>query len=235
MKTSRIVKKLSELLMAMVMVVGFTAMAQADLTVVGTGTFNGGTGENTVNGGYQLIYDSAQNITWLDYSYCHVWQNSVNWAQNLVVNFNGQNVSGWSLPSTVDGPLNWSYNGTTSEGYNNTSSEMGYLYYTELGNKGYYDKNGNPQSGYGFANTAPFKNLYGNAFWSGTEYSADPLSAWVFGTVYGNQGVTSKSYAYYALAVLPGDVAATPTPIPAAALLLGSGLSGLIGMMRRRG
>ena len=91
-----IVKKVFKLLVAMLIVVGFSAMAQADLKVVGTGTMQG------VTGSYQLIYDSVQNITWLDYTApATIWGNQVAWAQNLTVNFNGWLYSGWNLPTTV--------------------------------------------------------------------------------------------------------------------------------------
>jgi len=217
MNTRGIVKKVSELLMAIAMVVGFSAMAHADLTVVGTGTMQG------VSGSYQLIYDSGQNITWLDYSApINSWNNQVAWASGLTVNVNGVNISGWSLPTTVDNQSSYGIQPSP------TSSEMAYLYYTELGDTGY------PQSGYGLTNAGPFKNLNAaDIYWSGTEYSGHPGNAWVFNFGGGAQGEGDEVNYANALAVHPGDV--VPTPIPGTMLLFGSGLGGLIGMKRRRG
>ena len=213
------------LLVAMLMVVVFSAMAHADLTVVGTGTMAG------VAGSYNLIYDSAQNITWLDYlAPVNTWQNQMAWAQNLAVNFKGQNVTGWSLPTAVDDgsyPNNFSFNGTTSYGYNNTSSQMGYLFYTDLGNKGYYDKNGNPQSGWGLTNTRPFKSLIalstsGNSgYLSSTGDAARPDLEWVFGFTYGDQTMYYKTNASVALAVHPGNIVATTPPPPSSTTPVG--------------
>jgi len=109
-----IIKKVSKILGAMVMLMGFSAMAHADwsnyLTVVGEGTILGSSGSS-----YQLIYDRVQDITWLDYTNIgeggpapvveHSWENQVAWAQNLNIVYNNQNITGWRLPTTVDGPF----------------------------------------------------------------------------------------------------------------------------------
>lgn len=42
----------------------------------------------------------------------------------------------------MDGDYVISYDGTTSEGWNITRSEMGYMFYMNLGNTGYYDTDG---------------------------------------------------------------------------------------------
>jgi len=205
------------LLAAMLMVVGFSGMAHASLSVVGEGTINGGTTD------YQLIYDSAQNITWFDYTAPRTtWQNQENWALGLTVNVSGQNITGWSLPTTVDNAASSNYPP------NPTSSQMAYLYYTDLGNT----------TSSGLANTGPFKNLKANVYWSGTEYSGDPGNAWYFFADYGIQGVNVEGNYYDGLAVLPGNIATeygTPTPIPGTVLLFGSGLAGLVGIKRRLG
>lgn len=58
-------------------------------------------------------------------------------------------------------------------------------------------------------------------YWSGTEYAPVPLSAWAFYTLVGFQGTVGKDVALCAVAVRPGDVAASaPKPqTPTLALL----------------
>ncbi len=193
-----------------------------------------GTVDSGPYAGAQVINDTDRNITWLDYTKSYdTWQNQVNWASDLSVTVNGATYDNWRLPSTVDDAGNFSYDGSTSYGYNNTTSEMGHLFYTELGNKGYYDTNGNPQSGYGLTNTGAFKNLVSYWYWSGTEYAADPNYAWSFATDgEGSQDAAGKVNVAYALAVLPGQIQSVPAP--ASMLLIGSGLAGLVGLARKK-
>ena len=198
------------------------------LEVSGMGTMAG------VAGSFQLIYDPDLNITWLDYTKdADTWSNQLSWASSLSVNFNGQDITGWRLPFTVDEPAQYSIDGSTSSGYNNpTTSEMSHLYYIGLGNKGYVDTSGNYQPDYGLINTAPFANLISNWYWSGTEYAAEPSKAWRTGTVFGLQSLNDKVHHGFALAVLPGRIQAVP--VPASLLLIGSGLAGLVGLKRRQ-
>jgi len=66
----------------------------------------------------------------------------------------------WRLPATDDGLHVYGFDGSTTAGYNITSSELGYMYYVNLGNIGYGATDGTvPQPGYGLNSTNYFINL----------------------------------------------------------------------------
>ena len=80
---------------------------------------------------------------------------------------------------------------------------------------------------------APFTNLQFNEYWSGTEYASDTSKAWAYSFDLGGLGAFDKSYSgNYTWAVRSGDVSSVP--IPAGAWLFGSGLLGLMGIVRHR-
>lgn len=228
-------KRISILVVALVMVFGLSLSAQAALIDKGGG----------------LIYDDLLNITWLwdanyaameltdtrvsaiigavgsvaghtlttsdfykdasgNYPGYMIWWGAMAWADQLGY----QGYGDWRLPTTP---------GTTSDYVN--EGEMGHMYYTSLGNL----------AGGLLANTGPFTNLQAYEYWSGTEYAAGSNDAWMFGFDDGHQDAGSKDdygdYGCYAWAVRAGDSA--PVPIPGTMLLLGSGLAGL-GLYRKR-
>jgi hypothetical protein len=210
-------KKIGILFLILLMVAGFSGIAEAQLTIIGTATYEGND--------YNLIYEEAQELIWLDYSSRgNRWGTQVQWAEGLnkpgVLSLNlkpGVSISWegeWRLPATKDGARTHGYDGSTTAGFNITTSEMGHLYYVSLENKGYFDTDGNPGSGWypdskwGFHNTGPFENLQNDMYWSGTEYAINPPHAWSFNFPFGDQGnIAFKcSYPYMGIAVRSGKV-----------------------------
>ena len=189
---------------------GFNPLAQATLWDRGGG----------------LIYDDVLNITWMqDANYAGermIWDDAMTWASNLVY----QGYDDWRLPTTIAGPNEFEsgYDGTTNGGFNVKSSEMGYMYYVTLGNKGYYALDGtNPQPGWGLVNTSfksggpggptvSFQNLQPDIYWSDTAYLYQPNYAWCFYFFNGNQRIHEKSLNPYAWAVRDGDSAPLNEP-----------------------
>ena len=223
-----------------------TGMANATLTTIGTASYG--------SSNYKLIYDADSPfgpITWLDYTNDPLnWQGQMAWVAGLngsevitynlnpgvIMNWSG----GWRLPATVDGVWEYGCDGTTTAGYNITSSEMGHLYYTELRNIGQYATDGTYlHPGWGLQKTGDFDNLVAAWYWSGTEYAEGasvhfgPDFAWFLDMridVGFQNTLTKIDHGLRGLAVRPGQV----VPLPGAVWLLGSGLTGLVALGRRR-
>lgn len=214
-------------------------MANAALTTIGTAQFDGS------GPAYNLVWDDDNNgnsVVWLDYTNTpETWGNQNAWAAGLNLTYNidsAYNISwddsAWRLPSTVDGNNIYGYDGTTPMGFNITTSEMGHLFYYELGNLGQYDTSGNYQAGSGLRNTGDFENLMASWFWSGTENGFYPGYSWKFKIGQGAQSIqVSDTYFANGIAIRTAQVT-TAVPLPCAALLLGSGLAGLLGLRRKK-
>ena len=210
-----------------------------------------------VDRGGGLIYDTDLNITWLsDANYgagsiydngflttdgAMTWQNAVNWAADLSYDdsVRGVTYTDWRLPKTLQPDAGCSQqepprSPSFSAGTNCTGSELGHLYYSELGGTISADPfNPATIANSSDADLAKFTNIKSDGYWSGREF--DATFAFVLNFGYnGAQGADQKTLGYYGWAVRDGDVSAVPAP--GAAWLLGTGLAGLGGRrwLRRR-
>ena len=171
-----------------------------------------------VDRGSGLIYDTDLNVTWAanaNINGAMDWNTASTWAAGLV--YGG--ISGWRLP-TADPSCGLAYNCT--------GSEMGHLFYSELGGVA-----GINIATTHNANYSLFSNVVFNDYWLGTEYAPNTELGWDFNTSVGRQDANYKYNDLYAWPVHDGDVAA-PIPEPETYAMLLAGLS-LLGFMGRRG
>jgi len=230
-----------------VLVLGWMATAQATLIDRGGG----------------LIYDSDQNLTWLqDANYAQTsgfdsdgrmnWDTSMAWAAGL--SYGGYD--DWRLPTVVDTGTSGCdlAHGGTDCGYNvdTATGELAYMFHVNLGNESAYNPDGSNNSD-GCQDSFPrclqntsadgvdILNLQSDVYWSSTEYAPSSTSyVWLFHAHIGYQNRHLKGNQFYAWAVRSGDVAAsvpepgTSVPEPGTLLLLAAGLVGLAGERRRR-
>lgn len=207
--------------------------------------------------GGQAYYDTVLNITWLananlaasnTFGVTGITVNgTMSWAKanEWIAAMNTANYLGyndWRLPAVIDTGTPGCSSGYTGTdcGYNVdlSTSEMAHLYYSTLGNVGYYDTLGNQTGGacyiapnFCLTSTGPFSNLQPDRYWSGTVYALAPGSnVWLFYFRIGSQLAFLQDVAsFYAWAVRPGDIVA----VPAAVWLFGSAM-GVFGIVRRR-
>lgn len=219
-------KRIFYLLLTIVLTFGLAVTTQASLINNLDGTIS-----QIRSDGSTLMWDQSANL------YSGTWNGANAWIASLN-NSNYKGYNDWRLPSTL--PVNGtsydyvlSYDGTTDKGYNidSLNSEMGYMYYVELGNLGYCDTIGSCNNpGWGLNQTAPFTLQPISSYWSGTEYGNN---AWEFNTFYGLQSAYYKNTNFRAWAVRSGDVAAAPIPEPSTWLLLSFGLLGLFAFKKK--
>jgi hypothetical protein len=239
-------------------------LKQMSLALATAGVLTSGMAQAALNNrGGGLLYDDVLNVTWLqDANYAKTsgydadgamnWTAAKTWASSLNISrFAGESLNGWRLAANTPVGADWNYglsnDGSTDHGYNITSphSELSYMYYVNLGLKGYYSPAGVYQPDFGIfrngtyggqANVGLVKNLQSVVYWSGTAYAPYPANfAWFFIASNGPQSYDFQFNEYYAWAVRPGDVAAAvPEPETYAMLLAGLGLLGAGAKRRRR-
>lgn len=185
--------------------------------------------------GGQAVYDTVNNLLWLsdanssqtsgyagtfdgtmDHAGAMTWVDSLNTGNYLGIN-------NWRLPTTMQPDLSCnSVNGSTYYGDNCTGSELGDLFYVQLDMP-----NG------GNASLSLFSNIMTNSpYWSDTPHATTVGNFWAFNFGSGFQFVYPDTNQNSAWAVRTGDV--STVPIPAAAWLFASGLTGLAGVARRK-
>jgi hypothetical protein len=165
----------------------------------------------------QAVYDTVQNVTWLANANLAATRTfgvseinadgSMSWdtAQRWIAAMNAAHYLGsshWTLPATALPDSNCSQRPkTASFGFGCTGSQMGNLYYNELGGA-----KGSTIELTHNANYGLFRNFQPYLYWSSTLWTNVPNSAFSFSFGNGFQGTNVFANVMYAIAVAPGKV-----------------------------
>ena len=228
-------------------------MITRTLVFIGALTLAGTANAALHDRGGGLIYDDDLNITWLqdtNYSITQ-WNNThgnfgdVNgimnwgdanaWANNLTYFDSVRNITwdDWRLPTTLqpDATCDTQSNGLSS-GFNCSGSELGHLFYGDLG--GQADQNLTITHNANYNLFTNWQSTWGtgeaNYYWTSIYYTGPSGNkAWAFAMVPG--GSTAPIFIgeeQHAWAVHNGDVAAIPEPETYAMFYAGLGLVGVV-------
>jgi hypothetical protein len=206
------------------------AAAAAMLALAGTAQASPMT---LVDGGLGVL-DSGTNLEWtanMNLGGLMSWAAANTWIATLnTSNYAGHN--DWRLPTLNPSDTSCSDNFNPGGGFSQqylgfhcTGGELSNLFVTDLGNNAREPVlNQAGDTAEQIANLALFSNVQSYYYWSGTEYAPSPFDAWSFTTSYGIQSLDAKYNGLYAVAVRPGDVAASvPEPQTLALALLALG------------
>ncbi len=202
-----------------------------------------------IDRGGGLIYDTVLDVTWLaDANYARTsgvdadgkmsWTAANHWVSQLRIYdpVRNQFFDDWRMPHMEprDVPRLPSNDGSTDLGYTNMSqlTELGYMYYVNLGNLGFCTPHGGgtsnlciEQPGWGLVDgieandESLFANLMADNYWADTT-GLGAGSAWYVDLGRGNQYITASSQLFYVWAVRDGDVVTTdPVAVPTPATL----------------
>ncbi len=220
-------KKTLTALASGLVLMGMTGMVHASLVTIGTGMFTYPSGAPVDGVAHNLIWDNDNNgksVVWLDHSFLPTTR-----AQMMV------NIAGAHMDITLNGyTVDWvddtwrmpSINGTEAWGYDANTTEIGHLFYDELG------LSSGPTT-VEQLNATNFDHLIPTAyFFSEKVWDSYAYFSWFFAMGNGGQNVCDIDGAQYGLAIREANVSAVP--VPGAVWLLGSGLIGLLGIRRPR-
>ncbi len=178
---------------------------------------------NLIDMGDNTIFDKDTKLTWLKdagLGGLKNWSDAMAWANDL--SYAG--FDDWRLPTTLQpDPSCADQSADASHGINCTGSEMGHLFYVELGNKGCDSVSPLPDCG--LKNTDLFDNLQQAGYWSSTYYipSLANRGAFAFYMDGGAVEAAGLDSSLYSWAVRYGERLPT-VPEPTSFLLFGSGL-----------